>query len=322
MKKLLVLATSFVLIFSACKLGKREEGKIGTDKVPLKIGFMPAPDKSIMPENVKIFADKISKMGGIIAEPVIEKNYMSLIDALANKKIDVAFINSLGFLLAHDWCNAEAIFQLKGEDGKMVYKSAIITRADSGIKSLADLNGKTLAYSDPFSMAGYLLPLSVFNENKIVPKDTIFAGGYSDVVELVYIGKVQAGAIYFADHDPDGRIHDARVKLVGKYNDLIDKVPVIYVSDSIPTTPIVFRKELDPAVKEKAIKAFEAISNDQEAISALNKLYGTTGIVPADSKSYEYIRGILKKLGKEVQEVVPGAVAFYKKHFWDTVPSY
>lgn len=323
MKKIVFLMLTVLVVISGCKACQtRDESKIGTEKIPLKIGFMPAPEKGIMEANVKTIIDEISKESGLKIEPVIAKDYMSLIDGLSSKTIDVAFINSLGYLLAHDFCKAEALFQLKGEDGRMVYNSAVIAGVNSGVKTINDITGKSFTYSDPFSLTGYLIPLSVFTENKIVPSSTTFAGGYSDVVELVYNGKAAAGAIYYAEHDPDGRIHDARVKLVNKYNDMLDKVLIIFKSDPVPTTPITFRKDLNAGVKDKIVKAFERSSVNPSVISALNKLYGATGIMLADPKNYDKIRDVLKKLGKDVKEVVPGAVEFYKKHFWDVVPTY
>jgi len=322
-KKIMTLLLAVVFLCSACKACKvRDESQIGTPAFPLKVGFMPAPEKNVTEENAAIVCNELAKATGLKVEPVIAKTNMALIDALGSKKIDVAFINSLGFILAHDWSEANAVLQLKGEDGRTVYSSAIIAGVNAGIKTVDDVNGRSFIYSDPFSLSGYLLPLSVFNEKKITPSKTSFADGYSNVVEAVYNGTADAGAIYYAERDPDGRIHDARVKLVNKYPDMLDKVLVVYKSEPVPTTPIVFRKGLTPALSSQLMKAFEGFNTDPLAIGALNKLYGATGIVPADTKTYLSILDLLKKLGKDVTEVVPGAIEFYKKHLWDVVPSY
>jgi phosphonate transport system substrate-binding protein len=322
MKKILVSLAIFTLAFGGCKAFKsRDEKNIGSQNVPLKMAFMPAPDKNVVKENAVKFADKLSKAANFAVEPVISPNYVSIIDGLGSKQIDVALLNSLGYLLARDWSGAEAVLQFKGEDGKSVYKTAIITRTDSGIASISDLNGKTFAYTDPYSMSGYLMPLSTFEKNGIKPVNTIFAGGFLEVVEMVYNGRVDAGAIYFCDHDPDGRIHDARVKLVDKYPDMIDKVGVIHVSDPFPTSPIVFRKDLLPEVKEKLVNAFKGLGEDKEAIGFLG-MYGTTGFLPTNQENYNVITDALKELGKDIKEVVPGSLDFYRKHVWEHVPEY
>lgn len=318
---LMSLLPFLVLSMASCKACKfRDESKIGTESVPLKLAFMPAPVEEEVKAGARLVADTLSKSSGLKVELVIAKSYMTVIDGLASRAIDIAFLNSLGYLLSHDWSGTKAIFQLKGEDGKSVYKTAIIARADSGIKGLEDINGKTFAFTDPYSMSGYLMPLYLLNEKGIKPAKTVFAGGFSDVVEMVYSGRADAGAIYYAEHDPDGRIHDARVKLVDKYPDMVDKVAVIALSPPIPTTPVVFRKGLMPDVVKKLEGAFGALNTDQEAMGLLYKMYGAKGILKADEKSYDGIRDILKKLGKNTEEVVPGAVDFYKTHVWDVVP--
>lgn len=311
-----------VLSMVSCKSCKfREESKVGTESVPLKLAFMPAPVEDEVKAGARSVVDDLSKASGLKIELAVVKNYMAIIDGLASRTIDVAFINSLGYLLSHDWSGTKAVFQLKGEDGKNIYKTAIIARADSGIKTMKDINGRSFAFTDPYSMSGYLMPLYLLSENDVKPAKTVLAGGSSEVVEMVYSGQIDAGAIYYAEHDPDGRIHDARVKLVGKYPDMVDQVAIIALSPPIPTTPIVFRKGLMPDVVKKLEGAFGALNTDQEAIGLLYKMYGAKGILKADEKSYDGIRDILKKLGKNTEEVVPGAVDFYKTHVWDVAPA-
>lgn len=317
-----VLAIAFALMVSPTACKKDRNVGLGSVDNPIKIAFMPAPDKGIMEENTATIAKEMEKFSGLSVEPIIARNFISIIDGLASKKMDVAFTNSLGYLLARDWGKAEAALQIRGVDGKMVYKTAIITRKDSGIKSLEDLNGKGFAYTDPYSMSGYLMPLYMFTEKGIKPTSTLFAGGYSEVVEGVYNGGVDAGAIYYCERDPYGRINDAREKLIPKYSDMLDKVIVIALSEPIPTTPIVFRRGLPEDVKTKLVQAFKRLGNDPKGIAAVGKLYGATGFEHADEESYNQIREILKKLGKEAQEVVPGGVTFYRKHLWDYAPEY
>jgi ABC-type phosphate/phosphonate transport system substrate-binding protein len=44
-------------------------------------------------------------------------------------------------------------------DGSFTYHSIGIARADSGIASLADMEGKVFGFGDPNSTSGYLIPL-------------------------------------------------------------------------------------------------------------------------------------------------------------------
>lgn len=321
MKKFLLVAAFCAVLFASCKsCGVRDESKIGSKDVSLKISFMPGPDKELMEANAKVITNELMKNSGLSVEPIIAKSYMSIIDDLANKRTDAAFLNSLSYLLAHDWSGAEAIFQMKGKNDRLDYKSAIITRFDTGIKTINDINGRNFAYSDPFSLSGYLMPLYAFTEKGVKPAKTLFAGGVLEVIEMVYNGKVDAGAIYYVDRNPDGRINDARLHLVDKYKDMLDKVPVIFVSGPVPNSPIVIRKGLNQALKEKVIKSLEEVFEAPQVAASLDKMYSLTGVAPPDVEGYDKIREMLKRLDRDVKEVVPGAVDFYRKHFWEAAP--
>lgn len=314
-----LIALSLSLSLTACT---NRDKNLGSEKNPVIVSFMPSATEDVMEKNADIFAKRLSEVSGLHVRAEVAEDFVSMVDKLGNKKADVAFINSLGYLLARDWSGASAIFQLKGVDGKMDYRSAIIAHTNSGINSIADLKGKSFAYTDPFSMSGYLMPLYMFTENGVKPGTTSFDGNYDVVVEKVFQKKTDGGAIYYHKPDPYGRVRDARERLITKYKDLLENVKVVALSDAIPNTPIVLRKALPEDAKVKITMAFATLSNDQTAIAALGKMYDATGFGPVDNASFKKIQEILKKLNKKIEEVVPGAVTFYKTHIWEITPEY
>ncbi|MCH7650610.1 MAG: PhnD/SsuA/transferrin family substrate-binding protein, partial [Nitrospinae bacterium] len=63
-------------------------------------------------------------------------------------------------------------------------RTRIFVRKDSGLKTLADLKGKTIAFTDPISSSGYLYPLDLFKSEGLLHgppekyfKRIYFAGG-------------------------------------------------------------------------------------------------------------------------------------------------
>ena len=44
------------------------------------------------------------------------------------------------------------------KDGSTYYYSVMVVRPDSGIKSMEDMKGHSLAWADPNSTSGYLIP--------------------------------------------------------------------------------------------------------------------------------------------------------------------
>ena len=50
------------------------------------------------------------------------------------------------------------VLTTKNVDDSLGYYAVVVTRADSGLTSLEDLEGRSLAYADPNSTSGYLVP--------------------------------------------------------------------------------------------------------------------------------------------------------------------
>ena len=86
------------------------------------------------------------------------------------------------------------IRRLKGEL-QPFYKGQFIANVDSGIKSFADLKGKTFCFVDPNSTSGYIVPRIILKANGIDPdvdfKATQNAGSHNNVAIAVYQGRLR-----------------------------------------------------------------------------------------------------------------------------------
>src|SRR6185503_20071592 len=100
------------------------------------------------------------------------------------------------------------------------YKGQFIANTTSGIKSLADLKGKTFCFVDPNSTSGYIVPRIVLKANGIDPdtdfKATQNAGSHNNVAIAVYKGDCDAG-VTFIDV-----LTDTSANLAAQYPDITD----------------------------------------------------------------------------------------------------
>merc|ERR1711964_278313 len=82
--------------------------------------------------------------------------------------------------------------------GRIYYKSLIVTRADSNIKSLDDIKGKTFSFVTPTSTSGGIGPRFLLQQNGINPekdfKTVMYAGNHDSSFLAIKNGKVDAGA--------------------------------------------------------------------------------------------------------------------------------
>lgn len=104
-------------------------------------------------------AEQGRQRGAVAVVPDME----TMASWLASGKGDVYFDSPYPAMVVSELSGAQpALRRWKGGDA--AYHSIIFTRADSDIRSIEDLNGGTLAFEEPSSTSGYMLPLGYLVE--------------------------------------------------------------------------------------------------------------------------------------------------------------
>ena len=123
------------------------------------MGLIPADDAAEMLRAYEPVKEYLSKELGIPVEIKVTSDYTAAINAMKYKHIDMAWFGPFSYVIAANVAGAEAIVNgVKESTGSSTYKSIIIANADSGIKTLDDLKGKSFAFVDPASTSGNLIP--------------------------------------------------------------------------------------------------------------------------------------------------------------------
>lgn len=276
--------------------------ELGSKENPIKFFLVPAQDILTLTENGKFLQRYLAKDLGLEFNVELPVNYISVVEAFGSKRVDVAILNSMGYVLAHDKYGVEARLKLINR-GRDEYNGQIIVHQD-GPKSLKELNGKRFAFVDPASTSGYLLPARMFKKENIKFKETVFAGKHDSVVTAVYQRKVDAGATFFTPPDEDGTPKDARWLLRTQYPDVYEKIKILTLTDSIPNDPIVFRKDIPEELKTKIINSLIKYIKTEEGAKVLKDMYHITDFKKAADKDYDNIRIYLKDIGAQAQEFV------------------
>lgn len=279
-----------------------QRAELGTDKNPIKLFFIPSVDAKVIEDNSKIFKEYLESATPYKYEVSVPQSYVAVVEAFGTKKADVAAFTTYGYILAHEKYGTQARMTVL-RHGSADYKSQFVVRADSGIESIEDLNGKKIAYVDPASASGYLLPLKTLRDKQVVAKETVFAGKHDNVISMVYNKQVDAGATFWSPKDEEG-MQDARRLVTTQYPDVEEKVKILDLTDSIPNDPIVFRKGMPDEMKDKIEEAFLKFIATPEGKDAFKKIYGVDGIKKSSDKDYDGVRAMLKSLGQDAAELV------------------
>ncbi|MBC7420504.1 MAG: phosphate/phosphite/phosphonate ABC transporter substrate-binding protein [Bdellovibrio sp.] len=304
MKLFAIVITLVAVVLSGCI---KKTAELGTADNPIKLHFVPSVDAKVIEDNSVKFKDYLEKNTPYKYEVTIPQSFIAVVEAFGTKRADVAAINTFGYVLAHEKYGAEARLTVI-RHGESTYQSQFITKADSKIKKVEDLAGKKIAFVEPSSTSGYLLPLKTLKDKGIEAKEIVFAGKHDNVVSMVYQGQVDAGATFYSPPSKDAKggdkIEDARRLVLTQYPDVEKKVVIISLSEPITNDPVVFRKEMSEEMKTKIIDAMLSFVSTPEGKEAFQAIYGVTAMKKATDADYEPVRKMLKALGKDASELV------------------
>lgn len=273
--------------------GCTKRSPLGSSKNPIKFILLPSADTKLLAQKAVFIENYLERKTSYKYKFSVPTNYIATVEAFGTKRADVAYMNTLGYIMAHDRFKVEARLTSK-RHGLTTYRSQIITKADGPIKSLADIEGKTFAYVDPISIAGYFMPSKLFEELKIKPGKTFFAQRHDNVVTMIYQGQADAGATWYSP-PLNGKIQDARMLVQTQYKDVENQVKIIHLTDPLPNDPIVFRKDIPQKIKTDTIDALLSYITTKEGQSVFMDMLGITELVRCSDDRYDGVRKMLKE---------------------------
>lgn len=294
MKKNL-LFTTFVLL--ALVLVGCGTPKLGTADNPIVMSFVPSGDTQQIIASGDQIARMVSDKTGLTIKANVGTDFAAVREAMGANKAHIGWLNTFNYVLAHEKYGVNVALVTQ-RFGATTYKGQIIVRADSGIKSLADLKGKVMCWVDPNSTSGYIIPRITLKANGIDPdKDfskTVEAGSHNNVVTQVYNGDCDAGATYA----------DARSSVEKDLADVKEKVVVLITTTDIPNDNVAFTKDFPADMRDKIVTALLEIAATDEGKAALKTLYSIEGLQKADDTFYDPFRADLSKAGINIEDLV------------------
>lgn len=283
----------FIVVSSVQDLKKND---LGTRNNPLRLYFTPSVDASRITMNARELVSFLEKETGYYFTTAVPASFIAVVEAFGTKKADIAGINTFSYLMAHEKYGAEARLRIVREGGVVNYKGQFLARVGSGIDSIADIQGRSIAYVDPSSTSGYILPKALLDSKGIKPSEEVFAMKHDNVVTMIYQKQVDAGATYYANRNArTGEIMDARMRVMSQFPDVEKKVKIIGFTEEIPNDPFVFRKDLPEEMKEKIVNAFLKFVKTPEGEKAMFEIYDVVGLIKATDSDYDPLRKMLQK---------------------------
>jgi len=256
----------------------------------LRVSAIPDEAPTELQRKFKPLGEYLKAKTGMDVQFMPVTDYAAVVEGLASKKIDVAWLGGFTFVQAKLRTEGQAVpIVQRAEDEK--FTSKFIVPVDSPIKTIADLKGHTFAFGAPSSTSGSLMPRYFLQQQGLVPerdfKTVAFSGAHDATVAFVASGRAEAGVLNASVMD----------KLVEAKNPNAAKVRVL------ATTPPFFdynwtvRPGLDPALTKKLTDAFLALDPSKPADKEILDLQRASKFIPTKAANYDGIEAAGKSAG-------------------------
>jgi phosphonate transport system substrate-binding protein len=219
----------------------------------LTFSILPTAPAASLLKNWQPVLDDMAKATGLKIKPFIPSNYTVLIEAMRFKQTDAGWFSNESGLEAVRRANGEVFARTLGPGGVNGYQSLLIVNAKSDI-TLDRIKkcDRTLSFgqADVISTSGYVAPIAFyFGPNNIQP-EKCFA--------TVRTTNHAANLLAVANGTLDVATNNSASLMLNRQSGRpeADKVKAIWTSPTLPEDPIIWRKDLDPAVKEKLRQFF------------------------------------------------------------------
>ena len=254
----------------------------------LVMGLIPAENNEEMVRQFEPMRQYLEAKLAMDIKVYTATDYSGVIEAMRRKRIDVAWFGPMSYYLAEIEAGAVAFaVGVRASSGKSSYRSIFVVPEGSPATSILDLEGKNVAFVDPASTSGGLVPTYVVKKaTGRMPED--FFG------KLIYAGSHDAALLAVKNKTVDAAASNDITywRMVGA--GLIDEVSdhIIAYSGELPGAPLVYRADLDGLLKKRIQDAFIYAHTEIE-VTGYGNLERYEPVGPAD---YAIIRDMVREL--------------------------
>jgi phosphonate transport system substrate-binding protein len=273
---------------------KPPERSLDAKAATLNIAFISYANPQQVARDSEGVTKYLQKFLGVPVKGFVTLDYGSAIEAMRSSRADLAFVDPLAFMMAHEQMGARPLLLEIYGSGKPTYHSCIWVRKDSGIKQLGDLRGKSIAFADQVDMSGHLMPRDIFVRSNLLSakriegeffKQVYFAGGDEQAMRAMFNGFTDAAGV------SQYAINLLRI-------DEREQVKAIATSIESPSHLLMARPGLSDELANRikqVLLALDKSNADDKAI--LDKLYGVQGYAEASITNFQEVARVAASYG-------------------------
>lgn len=231
------------------------------EKKTFTIAYAPNESTTDSTDARSTLAKDLGKVINMEVKEIQASDYTAIIEALRTGKADMAYMGALAVAMGAERAGVTPIVMKapNGDKAQAVYHSVFVTQKDnSEINSIKDFKGKTIAFVDPDSTSGNLVPTSeimkAFPDLHLTNEKIHTNGEFFEAVS--FSGKHQAGLQAVIKGDVDIVPISDQIMASEFKNGNADEnaVKVVHSSAAIPAEAMVVSKTVNEDLKKTLTK--------------------------------------------------------------------
>lgn len=255
------------------------------------LGFNPAENAQTLQRSADALAEALSARIHLPVRATVTLDYTTLVEAMRAGHVHFAWLTPSPLVLAERLFPVRVLLT-QVRRGQPTYYAALVVREDSPFRRVEDLQGRRVAWIDPTSTSGYVIPRYMLQQRGFDPSrffaQQVFAGQHDAAVYAVQRGQVDAAAVWANPPDEGG----------GAWTRFLANRPgprlrpLVYSpavpSDAVATTEA-FAAE-HPRLVRAVTEGLVSLGQSDEGRRILRDLNHTDGFVPSNSAQYNLVR--------------------------------
>jgi len=221
----------------------------------INFGIISTESASALEKSFTPFLKDMEAYLGVPVKPFFASDYAGVIEGMRFGKVDIAWFGNKSAIEAVDRAGGEVFAQTIKDDGSRGYQSLLIAHKDAPVNSLEDVLrcDKTLTFGngDPNSTSGFAIPgYYVWALNNKTPEDCfkrVTSSNHEGNALAVANGKVDVAT---------NNTESIYARLQKNNMDAFENIKEIWRSPMIPSDPMVWRKNMPEAAKQKILFFF------------------------------------------------------------------
>ncbi|HYS65549.1 MAG TPA: phosphonate ABC transporter substrate-binding protein [Paraburkholderia sp.] len=215
----------------------------------INLGIISTDSSSVLKQRWEPLIDDMNKQTGLNVKAFFATDYAGIIEGMRFNKVQVGYFGNASAIEAVDRSQGEVFAKVLYANGGAGYYSVLITNVNSRFKTLDDVfrNTKdvTLGFGDPNSTSGTLIPgYYLFAQRSVLVKTSF---------KMVLPSSHEANLLAVVNNKIDIATNNTEMldTLKKQHPDKFAQVRVLWTSPLIPSDPLVWRKDLPQATKDK-----------------------------------------------------------------------